>query len=119
MTPLIPLPLHDSLIVAAEFGLRRELNLTIELNPTDIAKRRTAVLRFGGIHNVEAVSTAASEIRTLFSQSNGLAWRIERFDYDESRVSTANDLYFLLEIDHLKPLEIHCMKMSMLEAYDT
>lgn len=57
--------LHDSFLTAFKIGPRRELSLTIDLNPVVVSGGGTLSVRFGGIRNLEVVDEFFKSIERM------------------------------------------------------
>jgi hypothetical protein len=105
--------LHDSTIISAAIGPRREMHLGISLYTVYYPNGGEVGLRFGGIKNFHRCCRFVDDLNNILLADQGISWRIDAFRADSKRLSKPGDLFFYLEVDHLGDLSINCTNPSV------
>ena len=109
--PPLPYNFHDGGLAAIEIGPRREVTLTVGLDPVWNAGECTARIRFGGIENFD-------EVRAFFATlpparlPGAFLDGIDYLDYDRAEVSRVHRLVLRLELDHGGTVTIRCRNVT-------
>jgi len=107
--------LHDSVIVNAKYKEIGRLELEIQLYEIYYPGDQYINLIISGIFNKEKVQSFFTELISDSWEPNWIGHRIDVFHYDTKKVSTTNNRYLYLGVDHCKPLKIHCRKINFIK----
>lgn len=72
-------------------------------------------LIISGIYNVQKVDTLVNDMKSDPRENEWLGYRINAFHYDKKKKSTKESVYLYLDVDHNKPVRIHCKKFNFIE----
>ena len=72
-------------------------------------------LIISGIYNVKQVSTLVKSLNVDPCEKEWLGYRINSFSYDKIKQSTKESFYLYFDVEHNKPLKIHCKKFNFIE----
>lgn len=110
--PEISYNLHDSTIINTIFDEKGRLEVDIELYEIFYPDKPIVKLIFSGIFNLEKVEALAQAMLNDPCEDDWLGYRINAFHYDEKCQSTNENLYLYFDVEHNKPVKIHCKKIT-------
>ena len=110
--PEIKFNLHDAVIIDVSFDEKGRLEADIELYEIFYPEKPVVKLIISGIYNTKKVESLVQSMKAEPCEENWLGYRINAFHYDEKKPSTAENIYLYLDVEHNKPLRIHCKKVN-------
>ena len=112
--PEIEYNLHDSTIVSARYDEKGRLELDIQLYEIIYPEKPVIKLVISGIFNLEKVKRLVVAMVSDPFENEWLGYRINAFHYDQKRQSTKENLYLWFDVEHNKPVNIHCKKLNFI-----
>lgn len=116
--PEIEYNLHDSTIIAASYDVKGRLELDIQLYEIFYPNKPVVKLIVSGIFNLEKANGLVQAMVSDPFEDDWLGYRVNAFHYDQKRESTKENLYLFLDVEHNKPVNIHCKKINFVESYE-
>ena len=112
--PEIEFNLHDAVIINACFNEKGRLEADIELYEIFYPEKPVVKLVISGIYNLQKVELLVQDMKADPCEEDWLGYRINAFHYDEKKQSTQENMYLYFDVEHNKPVKIHCKKVNFI-----